>query len=96
MWVLSTDTKYRKQTNLQKLKGVCNTSPLGENMKKEFYVVTETFEIDLILKRNKDGSLKLNEQVTLNLFKEELKKFQENIENKKTLEVECTNLRWVN
>ena len=65
-------------------------------MKKEFYIITETFEIDLILKRNKDGSLKLNEQATLNLFKEELKKVKENIENKKTLEVECANLRWVN
>jgi hypothetical protein len=62
---------------------VCNASPLGENMKKEFYVVTETFEIDLILKRNKDGSLELNEQETLNLFKKELKKVKQNIENKK-------------
>ena len=52
-------------------------------MKKEFYVVTETFEIDLILKRNKNGSLKLNEQATLNLFKKELKKVKESIENKK-------------
>jgi hypothetical protein len=62
---------------------VCNASPLGENMKKEFYVVTETFEIDLMLKRNKNGSLKLNEQATLNLFKKELKKVKESIENKK-------------
>ena len=52
-------------------------------MKEEFYVVTETFEIDLMLKRNKNGSLKLNEQATLNLFKKELKKVKESIENKK-------------
>ena len=81
MWVLSTDTKYRKQTNLQKLKGVYNASPLGENMKETYYTVTEDFEITLIFKKNKDGVLKLDENKTLKGFKNDIKELKNNLEH---------------
>ena len=81
MWVLSTDTKYRKQTNLQKLKGVCNASPLGENMKETYYTVTEDFEVTLIFKKNKNGVLKLDENKTLKLFKSDIKELKNNLEH---------------
>ncbi len=81
MWVLSTDTKYRKQTNLQKLKGVCNASPLGENMKETYYTVTEDFEVTLIFKKNKNGVLKLDEKETLKAFKSDIKELKNNLEH---------------
>ena len=81
MWVLSTDTKYRKQTNLQKLKGVCNTSPLGENMKEKYYILTEDFEVTLIFKKNKNGVLKLDENKTLKGFKNDIKELKNNLEH---------------
>jgi len=81
MWVLSTVTKYRKQTNLQKLKGVCNTSPFGENMKETYYTVTEDFEVTLIFKKNKNGVLKLDENKTLKLFKSDIKELKNNLEH---------------
>ena len=81
MWVLNTDTKYRKQTNLQKLKGVCNASPLGENMKETYYTVTEDFEVTLIFKKNKDGVLKLDEKETLKAFKSDIKELKNNLEH---------------
>jgi len=81
MWVLSTDTKYRKQTNLQKLKGVCNASPLGENMKETYYTVTEDFEVTLIFKKNKNGVLKLDEKETLKGFKNDIKELKSNLEH---------------
>ena len=81
MWVLSTDTKYRKQTNLQKLKGVCNASPLGENMKETYYTVTEDFEVTLIFKKNKNGVLKLDENKTLKGFKNDIKELKNNLEH---------------
>ena len=81
MWVLNTDTKYRKQTNLQKLKGVCNASPLGENMKETYYTVTEDFEVTLIFKKNKNGVLKFDEKETLKVFKSDIKELKNNLEH---------------
>ena len=81
MWLLSTDTKYKKQTNLQKLKGVCNASPLGENMKETYYTVTEDFEVTLIFKKNKNGVLKLDENKTLKGFKNDIKELKNNLEH---------------
>ena len=81
MWVLNTDTKYRKQANLQKLKGVCNASPLGENMKETYYTVTEDFEVTLIFKKNKNGVLKFDEKETLKVFKSDIKELKNNLEH---------------
>tara|TARA_Y100001938_G_scaffold2369_1_gene2972 strand:+ start:631 stop:834 length:204 start_codon:yes stop_codon:yes gene_type:complete len=59
---------------------VCNASPLGEIMKKEYYTVTESFEITLIFKKNKDDVLKLDEKETLKGFKNDIKELKNNLE----------------
>ena len=53
--------------------GVFKHSHLGEIMKKEYYTVTENFEITLIFKKNKDDVLKLDEKETLKAFKNDIK-----------------------
>jgi hypothetical protein len=73
--------KVHTITNLQKLKGVCNASPLGENMKEKYYILTEDFEITLIFKKNKDGVLKLDENKTLKGFKNDIKELKNNLEH---------------
>ena len=73
--------KVHTITNLQKLKGVCNTSPLGENMKETYYTVTEDFEVTLIFKKNKNGVLKFDEKETLKVFKSDIKELKNNLEH---------------
>ena len=73
--------KVHTITNLQKLKGVCNASPLGENMKETYYTVTEDFEVTLIFKKNKNGVLKFDEKETLKVFKSDIKELKNNLEH---------------
>ena len=62
-------------------------------MKKEYYTVTENFEITLIFKKNKDDVLKLDEKETLKGFKNDIKelkrslKLLNNKESKRSVEL---------
>ena len=62
-------------------------------MKKEYYTVTENFEITLIFKKNKNNVLKLDEKETLKGFKNDIKelkrslKLLNNKESKKSVEL---------
>ena len=62
-------------------------------MKKEYYTVTENFEITLIFKKNKNDVLKLDEKETLKGFKNDIKelkrslKLLNNKESKKSVEL---------
>ena len=49
-------------------------------MKKEYYTVTESFEITLIFKKNKDDVLKLDEKETLKVFKNDIKELKNSLE----------------
>ena len=49
-------------------------------MKKEYYTVTENFEITLIFKKNKDDVLKLDEKETLKVFKNDIKELKNSLE----------------
>ena len=49
-------------------------------MKKEYYTVTENFEITLIFKKNKDDVLKLDEKETLKGFKNNIKELKNSLE----------------
>ena len=49
-------------------------------MKKEYYTVTENFEITLIFKKNKDDVLKLDEKETLKGFKNDIKELKNSLE----------------
>ena len=49
-------------------------------MKKEYYTVTENFEITLIFKKNKDDVLKLDEKETLKAFKNDIKELKNSLE----------------
>ena len=61
--------------------GVFKHSHLGENkVKKEYYTVTENFEITLIFKKNKDDVLKLDEKETLKGFKNDIKELKNSLE----------------
>jgi len=60
--------------------GVFKRSHLGEIMKKEYYTVTENFEITLIFKKNKDDVLKLDEKETLKGFKNDIKELKNSLE----------------
>jgi len=60
--------------------GVFKHSHLGEIMKKEYYTVTENFEITLIFKKNKDDVLKLDEKETLKVFKNDIKELKNSLE----------------
>ena len=62
-------------------------------MKKEYYTVTENFEITLIFKKNKNDVLKLDEKETLKGFKNDIKelkrslKLLNNKESKRSVEL---------
>jgi len=49
-------------------------------VKKEYYTVTENFEITLIFKKNKDDVLKLDEKETLKGFKNDIKELKNSLE----------------
>ena len=49
-------------------------------MKKEYYTVTENFEITLIFKKNKNDVLKLDEKQTLKRFKNDIKELKRSLE----------------
>ncbi len=49
-------------------------------MKKEYYTVTENFEITLIFKKNKNDVLKLDEKETLKGFKNDIKELKNSLE----------------
>ncbi len=48
-------------------------------MKKEYYTVTENFEITLIFKKNKNNVLKLDEKETLKGFKNDIKELKRSL-----------------
>ena len=48
-------------------------------MKKEYFTVTESFEITLIFKKNKDNVLKLQETETLKGFKNDIKELKNSL-----------------
>jgi len=62
-------------------------------VKKEYYTVTENFEITLIFKKNKNDVLKLDEKQTLKRFKNDIKqlkrslKLLKNKESKRSVEL---------
>ena len=62
-------------------------------MKKEYYTVTENFEITLIFKKNKNNVLKLDEKETLKGFKKDIKELKrslrllKNKESKRSVEL---------
>lgn len=49
-------------------------------MKKEYFTVTEDFEIKLIFKKNKDDVLKLDEKETLKGFKSDIRELKRSLE----------------
>ena len=49
-------------------------------MKKEYFTVTEDFEITLIFKKNKDDVLKLDEKETLKGFKSDIRELKRSLE----------------
>jgi CII-binding regulator of phage lambda lysogenization HflD len=49
-------------------------------VKKEYYTVTENFEITLIFKKNKDDVLELNEKETLEVFEKKIKELKRSLE----------------
>ena len=49
-------------------------------MKKEYYTVTESFEITLIFKKNKNDVLKLDVKETLKGFKNDIKELKNSLE----------------
>jgi hypothetical protein len=49
-------------------------------MKEEYYTVTESFEVTLIFKKNKDNVLKLQETETLKRFKNDIKELKNSLE----------------
>lgn len=53
---------------------------LEKIMKKEYYTVTEDFEITLIFKKNKDDVLKLDEKETLKGFKSDIRELKRSLE----------------
>ena len=49
-------------------------------MKKKYYTVTESFEITLIFKKNKDDVLKLDDKETLKGIKNDIKELKNSLE----------------
>ena len=49
-------------------------------MKKEYYTLTQDFEITLIFKKNKNNVLKLDEKETLKGFKNDIKELKNSLE----------------